>query len=232
MNSKADVDFFTWIFAFLIIVFVMFIFLIIVFINFGKNSFFGDKVDVSVIDRESEYLLHSSFLNILQKKIVVNGKEDRIMNHIKTSLDPFFLITNNEGKTFIEMYGIDGISIPEETLRDKMDLQGFDDEDWREYIEIHRNIQHGELVQKLSQILKTLCDEGKNKFYFEVPYGYITEDGLKSKINFGEVYFSESYTSPIKFQLVYRGENFEVSLRLLKTCNFGGKIKNDEYNEN
>ena len=220
--AKGDVDFFVWIPAFLIIIFVMIIFLLILFMNFGKNTIF-DGHEVTVVEySQSVYLLESSFINLLHYSTTLNGKEEIILNHFTKSLDPLFDISNDEGKNFIEVFGLSGLEKPNHELRELWDREGFDENDWIVYLDARKKIQESDLITTLSKEISFFCLNKKNGFYLELPYGYVTADGLKEKYFYSDVIFDEGFHKPFVFSIIYREQAINILLYLRDSCISGG----------
>lgn len=212
MNKKSQEDtLMTWVVSILLWSIIIIIFLAVVFIRFGEKN--------SLEERKIDDINNKEFLIFLNTEIELNGKKTRIINGIENSLDGFFEIKNEDGESFIEVFGIKGFNENREYLRDRMTAEGFDDEDWDSYLEREKEIQDGELIRKIIEELEKRCNINRwDRYLLELPFGVVTSDGLKLKEAIGEDSFQFFEHEIMKHKTNYRREMIEVELKMLASC--------------
>ena len=217
MNKKALEDsLFTWIAAFLVIVFIMIIYFLFVLILFGEERLTGD-VDIVFEESKIELDLNSKFLSFLSSSIFINGKEEKIIDVIKNSLDPYFEIKNDKGESFVEKVGLNALSEDEKTLNNRMFAFGLNENERNNFLEIGSDYEDNK-VKEIIKKLDKICNVDKwDRYFLEVPQGIITKDGLRNKGIFTEEDFFH-YTQPIIHKTNYRGENIEIKFRMSREC--------------
>ncbi|MBS3080563.1 hypothetical protein J4221_03765 [Candidatus Pacearchaeota archaeon] len=220
MKKKAQDTLATWLISFLVIVFIMLIYLGFALVGYGEKSFLDNKVRVK---NDVSSLQQKELLSFLNQEIEVKREKVRIIEGIRNSLDRFFSIKNENGENFIEVFSIKGLNEREDNLYDKMLARGFDDNDWNEFIEAKREVQEGELVEKIILELNKICNvERWDAYFLELPYGIVTNDGLKLKETIGEDIFLDNdptlYTPSLNFKFNYKGENIELKFRKFIGC--------------
>ena len=205
---------FNWIVAFFIIFFIMFIYVLVLLAIIGIDI--KDKSSINIEDGHIDLNLHSKFLSFLDSIITVNSREEKIIDAIRFSLEPYFNIRNSNGESFVELFGLKALTENQRELRDKMDVLGFDQNDWNEYLQASSDFQENR-ANEIMEKLEILCNIDKNNNYFlELPQGIITRDGLKLKETFRENdYFDYK---KIIFNTNYQGENIEIKFWLDREC--------------
>ena len=215
-NKKASIDSaFVWIIAFLVIVFILIITNVFVFSLFVVKG--GSKTNVVFEENNNNLILNKKFLSFLNTKISVNNKEEKIIDSIRNSLDPYFEIKNENGKNLVDKYSLNAIT-EDYVLKDKMMIDGFDENDWDNFVKANLEFQESEKVKKIIEELNKLCNVDRwDRYFLETPLGIITKDGLKAKQIFNEE-DSFYYTEPIIHKTNYRGENIEIKFRMYREC--------------
>ncbi|MEK6830941.1 MAG: hypothetical protein AABX77_02835 [Nanoarchaeota archaeon] len=213
MNKKGLEDsLFTWIAAFLLIVFIMIIYLTLILIIFGEKKLIGD-IEIVFEESQMNLELNSKFLYFLNSRILTDNKEDKIIHVIRNSLNPYFEIENDKGETFVGKYGLAALIEEGVALKNKMLADGFDESDWNEFINANSKFAQDEKIQEIRKNLDKICD----KYILEIPQGVITEDIHKIR----QVYGGEDglyYTKPLIHKTNYKGQNIEIKLRIYKDC--------------
>ncbi len=206
---------FNWIIAFFIIFFIMFIYVIILLAIIGIDKITGQS-SINVEDSYIDLNLHSKFLSFLDSTILVNEREEKVIDAIKFSLEPYFNIINNKGESFVELFGLKALTENQRELRNKMDVLGFDQNDWDNYLKASSDFQENR-VNGIMEKLEIFCSIDKgNNYFLEIPQGIITKDGLKLK----DVFREEDYFDykKITFNTNYLGENIEVKFWIDREC--------------
>lgn len=209
---------FTWIVAFSVIVFIMILYSVFTLAVFGKEKLTSDS---KIIFEESNVNLNlnKKFLNFLNSKIITeNNKEEKIIDSIKSSLDGYFEIENDKGESFVSKYGL--IVIMEEgvALKNKMISEGFDEDDWNKIIDANLEIQKSGKIDLIIKELDKICKiDNKDNYYLEITQGSITNVGFRVKEAFNPEN-SYYYLQPLIHKTNYKGESFEIKLRLRKEC--------------
>ena len=223
-NKKALEDsLFTWIIAFGVIVFIMVLYFVFLSAVFGKDKLTSD-VEIVFEESNVNLELNSRFLSFLNSKIsvdskLVDGKEEKnekIIDVIRNSLNPYFEIKNDKEENLISKYGIKVLTENHIDLQNKMLANGFDDSDWSEFVKANGEFAQGGGIKEMRKLLDKFCD----KYILEIPQGIITEEVYK----IGERYSGEDniiyfyYINPLVHKTNYKGENIEIKLRISKGC--------------
>jgi len=224
-NKKADVSsLVVWIVAFFFILFVMIIFLGFTLIVYGDKKISNNR-EISFKEKQISNLEKKEFLVFLQKEININSNKERVIDAIKRSLDPFFNIMNDKNENFVKTFGFKALSNQDDSLYDQMLARGFDENDWDSFLMAMENIQDGNRVKEIINVLNEICDNNAwNSYLLELPYGIVTKEGLKLKSAIGEEVYYENednellYTPVIYFTFNYRGETIELKFRKSLDC--------------
>jgi len=217
-----------WVVAFLTILFIMFLHIMFTLFIFAKTDI---TVNVPVTFEGSNVDLVSNlkFLNFLGTKILVGGKNQKIIDVLRNTGDPYSHIKNNKGQSLTEVFGLkrltDEIQNPTTELKEILFYKyGFTEDDYDKFFDTTKKIQDNEFVDKIIIELNKICKVDKfDKYYLDTPYGMITKDGMKQKGDYIHL-FDESesgesrYIPHIDHKTNYRGENIEIKLIMLKEC--------------
>ena len=217
-NKRALEDsLFTWMAAFLVIVFIMIIYFLFVLVLFGEEKLTGD-IDIVFEESKAELELNSKFLNFLSSSIIINDKEEKIINVIKNSLDPYFEIKNDKGEGFVEKFGLRSLMEEGVSLKNRMRSEGFEDNDWDKLVQVNFEFQQSEGVKKIIKELDKFCDiDREDRYYLEIPQGSIRGNNFRANEEFNpENNFY--YIQPIIHKTNYRGENIEIKFRIRREC--------------
>lgn len=217
MNKKALEDsLFTWIAAFLVIVFIMIVYFVFVLFLFGEEKLTGD-VDIIFEESKTELDLNLKFLSLLSSKIIVDGKDEKVIDVIKNSLDPYFEIKNDEGESFVEKVGLNTLSEDQKTLNNRMFAFGLNEEEWNNFLMIGSDFEDNKVKEIIKELDKFCNVDRWDGYFLEVPQGIITKNGLRNKGIFTEENIFD-YTTPIIHKTNYRGENIEIKFRVWRGC--------------
>jgi len=233
MNKRGLEDsFFTWVFAFLFIAFFMLVYLFGVFAMSGKSSLFNFLSGEAVIVEEGskDLILNKKFLSFLNSEVEFEDGEKKIIDAIKESLDDYFEIKNNKGKSFIEVLGVEGIDYEDLAVRNnKLIGKDFSQAAFSELAEITRRYEEdGFFLNKVQKEFGEIC----SKYRFKTPLGMVSEHGFRAgsysenSLISKEEETSFDWTPVIIHKNNYRGENFEIKFRMLEKC--VGGFENDE----
>ena len=226
MNKKALEDsIFTWIAAFLIILFIMLIYVGLVFLIFtGKEL--GRGPEVVFEESNVDLALNFKFLNFLGTVILVDGKNQKIIDVLRNSGDPYSDIKNDKGQSLIEVFGLEKltkeIQNPTTELKEfEFNKYGFTDDDYDAFFDATKKIQDAEFVDEIIKELNKLCDVNSiDKYYLDTPYGVITRDGMKQGGDYVDLFLGidKRYIPVITHKTNYKGENIEIRFIMLKRC--------------
>ena len=219
MNKRGLEDsVFTWIVAFSIILFIMFIYTGMTFGAFiGKGLFFQDNS--YLLEGSVDLVNNRNFLEFLNSNL--DNEEMKIIDFIRFNLEPFSEIKNENGESFLDIYGIKGVNEliqnPTEQQRNDIEAKGFTGEQYFQLGDESRKIQESEFILEIINQLDELCPiDERERYFFELPYGIITEDGMKASSILNDISIS-SYNEFIH-KTVYKGDSFEIRLLLDRRC--------------
>jgi len=226
LNKKGSVDtFFTWIGAFLIIVFIMILFNVAMLLIFTDNDLFSEP-NVKFFGSNVDLILNSKFLDFLNTRIIIDGRGEKIIDVLKTSLDPYFDIKNGRGESFIELFGSESLtpknselkSVYRDRLRGEMINLGFTGNQFDEVIDIGTNLRFSERYGAIIKELDKFCKvESLDTYVFQLPYGYIIKERLK--FNYKPNQESRlAFNKKIIHKTNYRGENMQISFGIYGEC--------------
>ena len=175
-----------------------------------------DKVDEIKVDPLASLIMKLD--DLLDSSILVSGSEEKIVDSLKISLDPYFEIKNNDGVDLIEKFGIKVLSDDQQQVRTRMQFGGFDGKDWDDFVAANFKFQNGERVGGIVNELNKICKINRNdRYVFQIPHGVIKNGGLIIGGDFDEK-DREFYTDPIIKRLDYNGQEIEVKLRFWREC--------------
>ncbi len=210
-----------WVVAFLFVTLIMFFHVIFTLFIFADKEITGD-VDVTFEGGSTDFNTNSKFLNFLNSKILVDGKQEKIIDSIRFSLEPYFEIENRDGKSFFDfkLLGMKALNDRDGSLNNKLISLRFGVEGWTKYSNAYAKFQEGERVNGIIKRLNLYDFCGKNerlgldnKYFLEVPQGIIIKDGLRSprvvRKDTGSILF-------IKHKTNYKGENVEIIFQCRK----------------
>ncbi len=222
MNKKSQIgSTLVWIVATLIILFILIVYLILTGLLTGKNELingvkkitgFSASDAVSVIDLGSM----QSFLAFLNKEVDYHESRIKVREVLINSVERYNSIKDDKDKGLIDRYGIMVFDEPSDNLKSKMLNQGFDEDDWKKFIEYQQN-DHEEMASLLINNFN-YCGE----FYLSIPQGILTKDGLKIKSTMSDVFSdnfarSDEFAPTISYSIII-GNLYEIKFRMLKKC--------------
>ena len=174
-----------------------------------------EDVEIIFEDEEFDKNLNSRFLDFLNSKILINEKEEKIIDVIKNSLDPYFQIENNVGENLVNKYGLTVLMKEGVSLKNKMIKDGFNENDWDKFIKANSNFQDNKVKEIIKELDKFCNVDSWDRYFLEIPQGIITKDGLRTEVFFERV---DRYTKLIIHKTNYRVESFEIKFRMRKEC--------------
>ena len=218
MNKRGLEDsLFTWIAFLFIIIFVM------VLHNFIVSAIFLTKgTDKASFEENSvDLIANAKFLNFLNSRILINEKEDKVIDVLRFSLDPYFSIKNKSGESFIEVYGIDYvykvIQEPPSDLDILMIRDGFDETSFEELERMNYNTQNSQFINEIISKLDNYCLED-SRYFLETPYWIIDDQGLKGRSSMGDEATLQYDYNEYEHNTVYLAENLKIKLWVSKKC--------------
>lgn len=229
MKKKAMGGAVAWPLAFMGIVLFMFLHVSLTLAFFTKTEITGN-VPVTFEGSSVDLVSNSKFLSFLGTEIFVNGKNQKIIEVLRVTWEPYSNIKNKKGQSLTEVFNFKTLASevqnPTTDFKYLMTVKyGFTEDDYYELYDINKKINEGKFVDKIINELNKLCDIDKiDKYYLETPYGVITRDGMKKKDSRIDDLFDESgqsdseYTPFISHKTNYKGENIEIRFIMLKAC--------------
>ncbi len=223
-NKKAQIgSTLVWVVATFIILFIMIIYLFGVGLLTAKSALvntvkkitgFFSKDQISVIDQGTI----QSFFAFMNTKVNYNDKEIKVKELLIISASNYNSIKDSKGNGLIDKYGIKTLDEPSDTLKNKMLLQDFNENDWKKYVDYENDDQN-----KMSPILVKELTSYCGEFYFSIPQGIVTNSGLKIRSTIGDVFSnswprSDEFIPTISYPIIIGNSNYEIKFRMLKTC--------------
>jgi len=218
MNKKGLEDsLFTWIAAFFIIFFFMIIYLFFILVVLGQKKITGDlDKDFSFQESEVDLKGNSKFIDFLNSKILVKDNQEKVIDAIRFSLEPYFELKNEDqesedyGKSFIERFGFEGLINPPRTrITFGFTIRHW--KGWEDVLERIRQADDGKFEERVAEISEALDRRCGGINFLEIPQGKILEGKLvkvsEKSLKAGPPYYKYD---PIIHKTNYKRENIEI----------------------
>jgi hypothetical protein len=216
-----------WVPSMFLIAIILFFHLLFTLGIFGETTI-TDTTDIRFEDSKLGYIerygnvnldLQSNreFLNFLNTHISVEGKSLRVIDAIRFSLDPYFEITNRNGKNYFEVFdqkdmgpplgGLNSIYFQE--IESKFSDRGFSRADANKFISTTSGFMNTETYRKITEEIDRFCPLDKfGRYSFELPHGIMIKQ--RTSLDYKPRQKSHIFGNRYGFSTVYKGEHFTL----------------------
>jgi len=223
----------TWIPAMFIIGLILVSHVILTVSIFGKTEI-GDRSNIDLKESSIDINDNRNFLNFLNSEIKVDGKNERVVDAIRFSLDPYFEIKNKEGKNFFYFFDTTDLTaelshnlsllyIKRRTqvtinLLNGLKGEGFSKAQSKNVMGISSGFENTERFRKIAEQLDIYCKLDKyGRYTLEIPQGTLHKGG-EFPLKYSPYERSPIYGKRVKFRTTYRGEAFDIKFYIRGKC--------------
>ena len=199
----------------------------------------GKRSNIDLKESSIDINDNRNFLNFLNSEIKVDGKNERVVDAIRFSLDPYFEIKNKEGKNFFYFFDTTDLNVEFGELKsaeityglpDKMGRVGFSRAQSDKVMRISSGFENTERFKKITEQLDIhyRLKEKYGKYTLEIPQGilhnerddrFLSEDieHFKKTSSIGYTAYERSYIygTGVNFRTTYRGEAFNIKFFII-----------------
>jgi len=208
----------TWIPAMFIIGLILVSHVILTVSIFGVTEI-GDRSNIDLKESSIDINDNRNFLNFLNSEIKVDGKNERVVDAIRFSLDPYFEIKNKEGKNFFNFFDTTDLNVELGELKsvaityglhDKMGRVGFSRAQSDKVMRISSGFENTERFKKITEQLDIYCKLDKyGRYTLEIPQGTLHKE-REFPLKYSPYERSPIYGKRVNFRTTYRGETFDI----------------------